>query len=573
MGKKGLIISIVCSIVVVVALGVTSLVHVLKPKEELPPQNNGTQVNQTINEGNNKGSKEDPYYIYDAETFNKFLSLYGSKEKNLRVAVKVEKTDESGNIVKDENGNTVMTNKLDEFGHVVYEDVKDEKGNVLKEPYHFELYNDIDFTGVEYKTLFNDGTSFIGKINGKGFAVKNININVTTKNFGDYIFSKEGATTASYAHIGIFGDINNAVIENITFSNISVNVSDDVYVYASNDLWTDHKTTLEELTVGTIAACSENSTIKANVISSIDANSYGVYYEEKNTGRNFIGGVIGYAYNTTISNLDAGSISVVIKADGKGRNSYIGGVVGGLYSSTISVVDAKAEITSVSKSTFYIGGIAGYVHTSTIDNSRINLTVKQSESERAFQDSVYVNNKTLLEIYNGVGGVAGVVRANNAEEATTISNVKATSNVDMDCIFGGVVFRVNSADETKENTYVTMTNNTVSSTVKVLKAYGIGFIIPHTKVEYTPEYVYAIGKTKTEKDFEYNIMLVGEVLLANGESESGDTEYAAGVVSQNRANPSVSFTPNHIKLLTSVLINEKFAITDRMENIKRDFVG
>lgn len=569
MGKKGLLISIICSIVVVVVLGVSSLVHVFKHKEVVPPD--GTPVvDQTINEGNNKGSKEDPYYIYDADTFVKFLSLYGSKEKNLKQVVKVPvmiETEENGEIVKtekkDEDGNTIYEDKLDEFGKVVYEDVVGDDGEVIKEPYHFALYNDIDFTNVDYKTLFTDGTSFIGVFDGRGYSVKNISINVTTENFVDFIFTQGGESKKSYAHIGIFGDTNGAVIENIAFSNIFIFVSDDIYDYIQNDMWNDHKSSLGELTVGGLVACAENTTIKANVSVVINANSYGVYSEEQNTGRNFIGGVVGYAANgSLITNLDTGSMTTNITVDGKGSCSYIGGVVGGLYSSRVGGIDLTTLITSTSKdNTYYIGGIAGFVHTGDIANSRVNLTVKQVETEDRRTETDYIQNSILLEKYNGVGGIASVIRANNNEQLSTISNVKVFSNVDMDCFFGGAMFRVNSKDNdtTADSVYVTLTNVTLNSKVNVLKAYGVGFIIPHTKIEYTEDYAYSIAKNQSGVEKEYNILLTGSALI---DSNVDAVEYSTSIISQNRSNASVVVNLKELKVLVSFKISEKFGASD-----------
>jgi len=566
MGKKAILISVICSIIVVAVLGVSSLVHVFK-KDEQKPQEGGQQVvNQTINEGNNKGSKEDPYYIYNTETFVNLLSLYGDKQKNYREAVKVDKKDENGNVVKDENGNVVKENKLDEYGYIVYEDVKDENGNVIKEPYHFELYNDIDFSGVSYKTLFGDGKAFSGVINGKGFSVKNISVNVTTENFGEYLFAKEGAETSSYAHIGIFGDLKNAVIENITFTGISVFVSNDVYDYVNNNLWNEKKTNLEELTVGTIAACSENSTISANVSATVDANTYGVWLENEeketqNQGRNFVGGFVGYAYNTSITSpkADANEISIIL--DGKSEDVYAGGVAGGLFESDVTAMTLRVNVSSNSKLNYYIGGIAGYAKTSEITISKVDLNVTQVETERAFNDPIYISNADLIEKYNGVGGIVSVVRADDETQNTKIYGVTVTSIVDMDCIFGGAVYRVKSADETEENTFVELTNLTVSSDVKALKAYGLGFLIPHTKFEYTENYVLQKTQNQNGVEHEYNIILKGSVSLLSGENKEGHQEFATSVISQNRqSNSSVVGNLKNIYFICSTDIYDKAGI-------------
>jgi len=524
------------------------------------------KINYFLNNGTNNINNPTKY------TIESDINLYGAKKQDYRFVGWYDNSNFIGDAIKKVgNGRTgdldlyaKFGSKIDDDGNFIIssaEDYLDYASNVENYTIKAKLYSNIDLENYDVKPIGNINNPYMTEFDGNGFTIENARINVTTENFGEYLFAKEGAETSAYAHIGLFGNLYNATIKNITFKNLKINVSDDIYDYANEGLWTEYKTTLKELTVGGIAGVSESSTINANVSAIIDANSYGVYYEDNNNGKNFVGGIVGYANNTTISNLDDGSINIKITTDGKGKNSYIGGVAGGLINSIVKDIDFTISVNSVSKFAYYIGGVAGYVVTSEITSSKVDLNVKQVETERAFNDSIYVSNNDLLETYNGVGGVASVIRANDSYHITIISNVNITSNVDMDCIFGGAVYRVNSIDETEENTFVELTNLTVSSNVNVLKAYGLGFMIPHTKFEYNNDYV--LGKIKNQNgvEHEYNILLKGKVSLISGENEAGYKEFATSVISQNRqSNSSVVGNLKSIYFICSIDIYDKAGI-------------
>ena len=161
-----------------------------EPKED-ENENGDESGDETIdydleNESNRNGSAEYPYIIYSAENFNSLISSLGGKQR-------------------------IVTTPLTE--EVVDEEVLDEEENKTYDVNHFELVNDIDFADVEYTTLFNNDEAFIGVIDGKGYAIKNISINVNENNFEEkFSFVKDGNR---YARVALFGEMKGAVIKNL----------------------------------------------------------------------------------------------------------------------------------------------------------------------------------------------------------------------------------------------------------------------------------------------------------------------------------------------------------------------
>ena len=596
MGKKGLYITIFCSVAVIFVLGIFNIVNLVKKSHK--PIDNGTNVSDTINKGSNKGSAEDPYYIYDTDTFNDLLTKYGSDTKPVREKVKtpvmvpvmIESTDENGDIVlvekKDENGNIIYEEKKDENGNIVYQ--VDENGNFVYkkdfdgnfiyeevegkyEPYHFELYRDIDFAGKEYKILFNNGKAFKGVFDGKGYSVKNISINITTENLKDNVYvisqSENEKKAGAYAHIAVFGDFNGASLTNIVFDSIEIKIADDVFSYIENkEFYEDVNASLKELTVGGIVACAGNSTIEANVTAKIDADSYSNYANNENTGRNYVGGVVGYAYHTSISNLENGKSAITIIADSGKKNYYMGGVVGGLVvGSEIRNIDVSVDITASAavkadqekgqKSPLYIGGVAGYVLSSNIKNGIVALNVKQVADESRYSES-YASSE-LTSYVNKVGGIVSIIRANDDTQISVINNVNVTSNVDMDCFFGGALYQVknkelddNNEIVDKDAIYVTLEDLTLNSTVKTLQAYGIASALAYTEIKYSNEYQYSIAEVGSGTQRNYNILLNGVTTL---KSSSTDSRYVAGLICSNstEGDTIIHFDPQDFCVLVS----------------------
>ena len=478
MKRRNLILSLVSSIVLTIALVTVTIVNVVAPKKNDGNTDNSQNVNivTDINKEND-GSKEKPYLIYDAESFTNYVINNGYTE--------IEQ-------LKDEEGNPVV----DEEGNPVYNDST-----------YLKLNNDIDFAGVDFAPFFNQDKAFNAHLDGNGFSVKNISINVTVDNFDNYI--TKNANGLYDAKIAIFGTVEDAEITNITFDNVSVDIADDVYPFIADAVFADSKgAAFNELVIGTVAAYAKDSKIQANVNANLNSGSYAIYEDNKVQGFNAIGGVVAISENTEISN---SNVNVKLIAD-SGEKYFVGGVAGYAYDSTIKDTKVNFEVETNYKRVLYIGGVAGFANTINLENDETNLNVVET-GERFDLSTLELAQRKDVDAakVNWVAGIVNVIRANNENQLSTITNVKATSNVDMDCLFAGAVYEVRSTSADTSARYVTFKDVVVDSTVNTLKAYGFANTLKYSTVSYTaPEVDEITGEAKEQTT---HIRLVGSVAL------------------------------------------------------------
>lgn len=459
MKKRNLFLSLVCSIILTVALVAVTLASVLVPSNR--PDNSGNHdsnvsdrpgIEEPINPNypsndDNDGSEEKPYIIYNAESFMDLLKKYGDQEK------------------------------------------------------YFELDRDIDFAGTEYVTLFQE-TAFNGHINGKGFALKNISINVKSENLNNFIVKDVDGKFVS--NVAVFGKVNGAEIADLVYDNLQISVADEVYDYIRGGAFVaDNEAAFKQLTIGTVAAIAENSTIEAKVVATINADAYSVYAENYVQGYNALGGMIGVANGVTINN---SNVDVKIVAN-SGEHYFVGGVAAYAYNTTIANTNVSANIVAEYDQTLYIGGVAGYVIGAKIENVEVSLVANQAGDRFNTAGVEKINDSK----FNSVAGIVNLIRANDNTQLTSINNVVVTANVDMDCIYAGAVVEVLNADlvkgEITSERYVTIKDVVIDSNVNVLKAFGFSKKLVATTVELTKAAV------DIENECSYNVKLTGKVLL------------------------------------------------------------
>ena len=240
MKRKNLFLSLISSVLVAVAIVTVTICSVIKPKtnnNDGVPGADNININSGVNDSNKEdevdpatqydlenrfnrnGSADYPYIIYSVDNFMSMLSTYGGKQKILTMPDMEE--------VVGEDGEKVMVKKLDENGNYIFVPVLNEDGSNIYTDVHFELVNDIDFNGVEYVTLFNQGEAFIGHIDGNGFALKNISINVTTENFeSEFSYISNGNR---YIKVALFGETDGSTFKDLKIESLDVNVASDVY--------------------------------------------------------------------------------------------------------------------------------------------------------------------------------------------------------------------------------------------------------------------------------------------------------------------------------------------------------
>ena len=170
-------------------------------------------------------------------------------------------------------------------------------------------------------------------------------------------------------------------------------------------------------------------------------------------GYQYVGGVVGYASSSTVSNVyNTGSVS--------GTGNYVGGVVG--YAGSYATISNAYNTGSVSGSSD-VGGVVGYASSSsaTVSNVYNTGTVSGSSYVGGVVGYAY-SDATISNAYNtgsvrGSSYVGGVVGGMNA---ATVRNVYNTGSVSGDSRVGGVVG------------YVTSTGN--NSTIT--NVYNIGLV-------------------------------------------------------------------------------------------------
>ncbi len=89
-------------------------------------------------------------------------------------------------------------------------DAADTCGLGMYHGYYFELTQDIDMTGIDWTPM-----SFCGNLDGKGFAIKNLDTTATDNGDGEY-------------WTGFFAQLINATVSNVTFDNCVATVADTV---------------------------------------------------------------------------------------------------------------------------------------------------------------------------------------------------------------------------------------------------------------------------------------------------------------------------------------------------------
>ena len=534
MKKRNLILSVACSIVLVFVLVGFAIVDIVKPAKNIDGSQNVTNVSSvssskydpSINEGENVGTAEQPYSIYDAETFTTLLSTYGNNSET-----------------------------------------------------YFKLLEDIDFTGVDFKPLFNKGEGFKAHLDGQGHTLNNISISVNNDNIADYAYTYTGSNSRSYAkmQIGVFGLIDGAEISNISFNNVTINVANEVYDSIKAGTVSEKlDATVDDVTVGAIAGYVKNATLSAvNVTSSIDADAYTRYADNQTVGTNALGGAFGALVSSTVSD---STVNTVIVADSI-RYYWIGGVAGFAKESKLDKVDVNASVsanalpTEGSKNRLYIAGVYGYAVEVEMNNMIVNFNARQLDERVALTGVTSINTEQFHE----VAGLIAELRADDDSQQTSIKDVTVHSDVDMDVFFAGAIFRVcNKAYDTNKTvvtnkTYITIQDTIIDSNVNTLNAFGVAAQLLYTSIKYSEGFAYANYQLSDGSFQEYGIKLTGAVRLAGTSKEP-----AAALVCANETNVTtgrthtLDFKYDELKLVVSSAINGKTILPAKLKNVGKE---
>lgn len=549
MKRRNLLLSLICSIVMAVALVTFTIVSVVPKKQNNSNNQTSDVVSDTtsedvlLNEGRD-GSVENPYVIYSVDSFKALLV-----DKYL-----------------DEEGNYIDYNAKDAKGNDLYPE--------LKAGLNYELYRDIDFAGSNFVTIFNKGIPFNGTINGQGFSLKNISIHVTKDNLDSYLRTyeeKSDRNTYYRAYVALFGSLQDATISQLNVENINIVVEDDIYAYILNgDFAKEYTMSMKDVVVGTISSFANGVTAQnVSVSGAIDADAYAIYKDNKilSTSKNAIGGMFASADTCTLENI---SIDVEVVSDmnnsaeikdseklRRKRNNYLGGIAGYAWEVDVTNADIKFSVKTVYDEALFVGGVFGYAQEVNVNVADVALSVEEINQDDRFNTKV---NKIVLDS-NEVCQVAGVVVelvSDAKTETSSFTDIRINANVNIDAIYAGVVVNANS-NVTMKNEYVyAFTDIIVESEVDVLAGYGFALNLKNAKV-------YLSNTISDEVNaVEYNVKLVGKIRLNNiiDAADSTNTRIYADAFVNSGYRTNVNFSAvgdGAVKPVVTKAIEDKLA--------------
>ena len=181
---------------------------------------------------------------------------------------------------------------------------------------HYALAADIDMTGVSFNTI----TPFNGSFDGKGFTISNLTV------------TPKGDTPT-----GLFGLTTGATIKNVNIKGGAVYVTNTAQLYTGGLVGKAIDTTIDN--------CSFEGTVSSAASATYIADGQG------GNASSVIGGLVGFAKNSTISNA---TVTALVYSKGQ----FIGGIAGAIEGGSI----AKAKLAGGSRvetTMNHVGGIAG----------------------------------------------------------------------------------------------------------------------------------------------------------------------------------------------------------------------
>lgn len=252
-----------------------------------------------------------------------------------------------------------------ENGYMWVEDVEQLQAINTNLGGNYALRNSIDATSTAQNGFNPIGLDENGKLKDTGFTGK----------FDGIDYNIFGLTiNNNYTNVGLFGGTNGATINNVTLVGGSI---------------------IGGAHVGAVVGSALNGTVITNVVNSASVSG------SDNTDGDNIGGVVGVADNSTITNaVNTGAID--------GKNNNVGGLVGLLENG--STLDGNSyNLGDVSGDGYNVGGLVGHAVNSTIGDGT-NL--------------VY-NRMDVTGAYN-VGGIVGNMEGSTVKYAENSGTVEAT---------------------------------------------------------------------------------------------------------------------------------------------------
>lgn len=265
------------------------------------------------------------------------------------------------------------------------------------------LANDIIITNSKWEAIGNSSKPFTGTFNGNGKTI-------TLENSSGILLNQ--SATAMFFNTngsGLFGNVKSAAFENVTLvvkSNLTTNFTYTGILVGYSDGTSSSKSSFENCFI-----LKDES----------GGTEISLYYGEKG----YIGGLIGYANNTTVEN--SGS-DFNLTSDKTSAGSNVGGLLGYIENSTVSNCSASCTVTG---SYSYSGGLIGFSSNCTIEKSYATGSVTASSLAGGFIGSArngsvnecYAEGAVKTTSFGSVGGFAGDTAGGTIKNCYAIGDV------------------------------------------------------------------------------------------------------------------------------------------------------
>lgn len=366
---------------------------------------------------------------------------------------------------------------------------------------YFEIVSDIDFAGKNVPAIFTGSRSFKGVIEGNGYALKNISINVNADNLSKYTYTKNGY---KYVRVSLIGTIGSgSKISNLKIENLNVTLADEVY-----DIVTAEDSRYAEVSVAGLATYAFGTTIE-NVDFEATVNGFSIKTQADESGTvygyNAMGGMFAVTQNVVVSN---SNIKAIINVN-QGSRTCVGGLSAYLFNNEIKDTNVDVVVNTTATRYLKIAGLAAYAKTINVENANVSLKLTEVDSEYV---SEYTEDNTDSRYVTEAAGLVYLVRADSYDkQKANFTNVKVTSDIDFDCIYAGAIMDVastawykNAGDE--NNAYIVeLTDVVVDIDANVLAIHAIARQLKVATVSYT----------STDAEGYFNIRIVGGAKLSS----------------------------------------------------------
>ena len=408
------------------------------------------------------------YVIYDDTTY----VIVNDKVKTITGEyIKIEKVEDlitiSNNV---NNGNTYEGEKLELFSNIDFTDVNSYRNSEDKS------YGDINGDGeiTSLITELQTGTGFMPI----GNRVDGENMRIFKGNFdgNNHIISHLYSNYPEANYVGLFGIVESAVIKNITISNSYIKGGGAVGTIGFSSNYSLIKNILSKNNSyisnigykGSIVGQLIDSEVSNCTSDSLTINNSEITSQEKN-----IGGIVGYANNSTINNnTNGGNVN--------SQNKYIGGIIGYANNSTINNNTNKAKIVSTN---YAVGGIVGILEKSIVSNN--------------------LNFGEIIGEIKWIGGIVGFSDTSTGLKAVVNGNINNGNINTINGAFrvGGIIGNGNSGIQIYNNINngdVDALGNGTNSNI-----YGAGGIVGTISIN--------LNNTEYEESYVYNCINAGNV--------------------------------------------------------------